>query len=63
MTLDEVAKYMQKINEGHIEEWDDFDQMKFFLELGKFIANVKPLVDKYDTTEPFKFEFRRLYGG
>lgn len=60
MNMDEAAKYIVKIAELNTNEWSQADQLRYWLAVLGFAEKIKPLVDKYDMTKPFKFEIRRL---
>lgn len=60
MDLDEAAKYIAKITELNPNEWSQADQLRYGLAVLGFAEKIKPLVDKYDMTKPFKLEIRRL---
>lgn len=44
------------------EKWDIKDQLEYVIALEKFLAEVKPIIEKYDITDGFKLKIERLFG-
>lgn len=58
MTLEEAMEIVNKSTS--VGEWEQEDQLQMFFYLIEYAKKLKPLVDKYDTSKPFRFEYRRL---
>lgn len=44
------------------ENWDIKDQLEYVIVLEKFLAEIKPIIEKYDITDGFKLKIERLFG-
>lgn len=57
---------IDKLNENidffnqHSEEMELKDKLVFLLAMDEFADLVQKIRDKYDTSKPFRFEYRRL---
>lgn len=43
-----------------VEEWDIEDYYAYSIAMTNFYEEIKPIIEKYDPQESFKFEIRRL---
>lgn len=57
--IDQITKQLDQAMK-EFDDWEIVDQLKFVMEVEKYLKNIKPIVEKYAPTKPFYFEIRRL---
>ena len=59
--LNEETKRISRVIDS-FDEWSVKDQLTYVLMTIQYYEAITPIIDKYDTQKPFKFEIRRLDG-
>lgn len=62
MKKEEIEKITKQLDQAmkEFDDWEIVDQLKFVMEIEKYLTSIKPIVEKYAPTKPFHFEIRRL---